>query len=77
MAATEQHQNPKLVCVMAIYGPVLSCAATYIMIYKVVLTFSVDEIVMPDLSNDSYSAVLSRGVVYYAVQSGSSFRVCR
>ena len=39
------------------------------MLYKVVLTFeSVDEILMFDHSNESYCAVLSSGVVCYAVQ---------
>ena len=38
------------------------------MLYKVVLTFeSVDEILSCEDSNESYWAVLSRGVVYYAV----------
>jgi len=49
----------------------------FIMLYKVVLTFeSVDEILKCDHSNESYRAVLSRDVVYYAVQGSSSFRVC-
>jgi len=47
------------------------------MLYKVVLTFeSVDEILKCDHSNESYRAVLSRDVVYYAVQGSSNFSVC-
>ena len=50
----------------------------FIMLYKVVLTFeSVDEILNCDQSNESYWAVLSCGTVYYAVQGGSNFWVCR
>ena len=46
----------------------------FIMLYKVVLTFeSVDEILKCDLSNESYRAVLSCGVVCYATQGGSNF----
>ena len=42
-----------------------------IMLYKVALTFeSVDEI---HHSNESSSAVLSCGTVYYAAQGGSNF----
>ena len=49
----------------------------FIMLYKVVLTFkSVDEILKCAHSNESYSAVLSCGTVYYVVQSGSNFWVC-
>ena len=45
----------------------------FIMLYKVVLKFeSVDEILKYDYSNESYCAVLSCGVVYYAVQGGSN-----
>ena len=45
--------------------------ALSIMLYKVVLTFkSVDESLVCDHSNDSHSAVLSCGTVYYAVQVG-------
>jgi len=45
----------------------------FIMLYKVLLTFeSVDEILKCDHSNESCWAVLSCGVVYYAVQGGSS-----
>ena len=46
----------------------------FIMLYKVVLTFeSVDEALVCDHSNESYWAVLSKGTIYYAVQSGSYF----
>ena len=46
----------------------------FIMLYKVVLTFEyVNEITKCDHSNESYSAVLSCGAVYYAVQGGSNF----
>ena len=49
----------------------------FIMLYKVLLTFkSVDETLVCDHSNESYSAVLSCGTVYYAVQGGSNFQVC-
>ena len=54
----------------------------FIMLYKVVLTLdsvnfeSVDEISKCDHSNESYSAVLSCGAVYYAVQGGSNLRFC-
>ena len=52
------------------YFPVV----VFVMLYKVVLTFeSVDEILKCDYSNESYLAVLSCGVVYYAVQGGSNF----
>ena len=52
------------------YFPVVSI----IILYKVVLTFeSVDEILKCDYSNESYWAVLSRGVDYYSVQGGSNF----
>ena len=52
------------------YFPVVMFA----MLYKVVLTFkSVGEILKCDHSNSSYSAVLSYGAVYYAVQGGSNF----
>ena len=45
----------------------------FVMLYKVVLTFeSVDEILKCDHSNQSYRAVLSCSVVYYAVQGGSN-----
>ena len=46
----------------------------FIMLYKVILTFeSVDEILKCDHSNESFSAVLSCGVVYYVEQGGSTF----
>ena len=46
----------------------------FIMLYNVVLTFeSVGEILKCGHSNESYRAVLSYGVVYYAVQGGSNF----
>ena len=46
----------------------------FVMLYKVILTFeSVVEILKCDHSNESYRAVLSFGVVYYAVQGGSNF----
>ena len=62
MKATEQHLPVVL----------------FIMLYKVVLTFEfVDELLKCDHSNESYWAVLSRGTVYYAVQGGSNFWVCR
>jgi len=49
----------------------------FIMLYKVVLTFeSVDEILKCDHSHENYSAILSCGAVYYAVQGGSNFWVC-
>jgi len=45
----------------------------FIMLNKVVLTFeSVDEILKCGHSNESYSAVLSCGAVYHAVQHGSN-----
>ena len=56
---------------------VLLCCTVFIILYKVVLTFkSVDEILVCDHSNESYSAVLSCDTVYYAVQGGSNFYVC-
>ena len=49
----------------------------FIMLYKMALSFgSVYEILNCDHSNESYSAVLSRGAVYYAVQDGSFLWVC-
>ena len=54
----------------------------FIRLYKVVLTFeSVDEILLCDHSNESYSlrAVLSRlsnVIVVYAAQGGSNFWIC-
>ena len=67
---------------MKSYGVTIQLKATeqyfpvvlFIMLYKVVLTFeSVNEILWCDHSNESYSAVLSCGTVYYAVQGGSNF----
>ena len=56
------------------YLPVL----LFIVLYKVVLTFaSVDEILKCDHSNESCWAVLSSGTVYYDVQGGSNYWVCR
>ena len=50
----------------------------FIILYKVVVTFeSVDEILKCDHSNESYWAVLSCGAVYYSVQGGCNFWVCR
>ena len=50
----------------------------FIMLYKVVLTLkSVDETLVCDHLNESYRAVLSCDTVYYAVQGGSNFEVCR
>ena len=49
-----------------------SCVALFITLYKVVLTFkSVGETLVCDHSNESYLAVVSRGIVYYAVKGGS------
>jgi len=46
-------------------------------LYNVVLPFeSVDEIVKCDHLNETYWAVLSCVIVYYAVQCGSTFWVC-
>ena len=48
--------------------------ALFLTVYKVVLTFkSVDQTLVCDHSNESYCAVLSCGIVYYAVQGGSNF----
>ena len=48
----------------------------FIMLYKVILTFeSVDEILKCDHSGESYWAVLSCDVVYYAVQGGLWFHL--
>ena len=45
-----------------------------VVLYKVVLTFeSVGEILKCGHSNESYSAVLSCGGIYFAVQGGSNF----
>ena len=66
---------------MKSYGVTIQMKATeqyfpvvlFIMLYKVVLTFeSADEILKCDHSNESYSAILSCGTVYYAVQGGSN-----
>ena len=47
------------------------------MLYKVVLTFaSLDEILKCDHSNESYWAVRSLGVGYYAVQGNYNFLFC-
>ena len=47
---------------------------TVILVYEVVLTFeSLDEISERYHSNEGYSAVLSCGTFYYAVQGGSNF----
>ena len=49
--------------------------ALFIILYKVILTFdSVYEILKCVHSNESYSAVLSCGTVYYAVQDDSNFK---
>ena len=48
------------------------------LVMKVVLTFnSVDETLVCDHSNESYWAALSSGTVYYAVQWGSNFYICK
>ena len=50
-----------------------SPAVLFIMLCKVVLSFeTVDEILKCDYSNESYTAVLSFGAVYYAVQGGAT-----
>ena len=44
----------------------------FIMLYKVVLTFeSVDEILKCNHSNETFSAALSCGTIYYDVRGGS------
>ena len=49
----------------------------FIVRYIVMFTFeSADEILKCDYSNESYSAVLSCGAVYCAVQGGFNFCVC-
>ena len=49
-------------------------AVLFSALYKVVLTFeSVDEMLQCNYSNESYRAELSCGVVYYAIQGGSTF----
>jgi len=46
----------------------------FIMLYKVILTFkSMDETLVSEKSNESYWAVLSCGIVYYAAQGDSNF----
>jgi len=50
-----------------------------IVLYKMALTFAspdVDKILKCAHSNDSYWALLSCGVVCYAVQSGCNFWIC-
>ena len=42
------------------------------MLYRVIIIESVDKIVKCDHSNESYRAVVSCGLVYYAVQGGSN-----
>ena len=39
--------------------------------------FAVDETLVRDHSNESYSAFLSCGTVYYSIQGSSIFLVCR
>ena len=49
----------------------------FIILYKVILTFeSVDEILKCDHSNESYWAVLSCGIVYYAAEDSSNVWLC-
>ena len=56
------------------YFPVM----LFVMLYRVVLTFeSVDESFKCDDSIESYWVALPCGAVYYAVQGGSIFWVCR
>ena len=62
--------------------PVLFLVVLSIILYKMAFNFeSVDEIILKcNLqyhSNESYWAVLSCGAIYYAVQGGSCFWVCR
>ena len=46
----------------------------FIMLYKGVLSFELwIKFYSISISNESYGAVLSCGVVYYAVQGGSNF----
>ena len=68
---------------MKSYGVTIQMKATeqyfpvvlFIMLYKVVLTFeSVDEILWCDHSNETSSAVLSRGTIYLVCSS--NFWVC-
>ena len=67
---------------MKSYGVTIQMKATeqyfpvvlFIMLYKVVLTFeSVDKILWCDHLNETSSAVVSCGTVYYAVQGDSNF----
>ena len=68
---------------MKSYGVTIQMKATeqyfpvvlFIKLYKVVLK-SVDEILLCNHLNESCWAVLSCGIVYYAVRGGSYFRVC-
>ena len=54
-----------------------SYVALFIMLYKVVLTFtSANKTLVCDHSNGRYREVLSCGTVYYAVQGGANFYVC-
>ena len=49
----------------------------FIMLYKVILSFeSVDEILKCDHLNESFRAVLSCGVVYYALHSRNENLSC-
>ena len=49
-----------------------------IMPHNVVLTFeTVDEILKCDHSNERYCALIPCGIVYYALQGGSKFPLCR
>ena len=50
----------------------------FVMLFMLVITFdSVNEILKSYHSNESYCAVLSCGAVYFAVQGGSYFSICR
>ena len=49
----------------------------FIMLHKVVLTFeSVDEILWCDHSNETSSAVLSRGTIYITIFYKTKFGIC-
>ena len=49
----------------------------FIMLYKVVLTFEcVDEIIWCDYSNETSSAVLSHGTIYFKVVFRVKFGIC-
>ena len=52
-----------------------SHVVTFVMLYKVVLTFSksVNETLLCDDLNECYGAVLSGGTVNYTAQGGSGF----